>query len=110
MSIALSRGEKITADELRLTNNGEPIQKVRLDLAWEICADGDGSVVLLGNDGMMWAEDSLVFYNKRESDDGAIKHIGDNHDGVAECAEGDEGDEIILMDLRRVSVKTHTTD
>jgi len=62
----------------------------------------------LGNDGMMWADDSLVFYNKRESNDGAIKHIGDNHDGVAECAEGDEGDEIIILDLHRVSVKTNT--
>jgi len=113
MSIALIRGEKITADELRLINKGEPIQKVRLDISWDfkpdIEVDWDGSIVLLENDRMMWADDSLVFYNKLESDDGAIKHTGDWYDGLTNLyAEGDEGDEIILIDLRRVSTETHT--
>lgn len=111
MSIELRQGEKISAEELRFINKGEPLQKVRLNLSWEFKpdfpTDWDGSVVLLGNDGMMLADDPLIFYNKSITNDGAIKHTGDNHDGLMVCTDED-GDEIISIDLSSVSIKTHT--
>ena len=110
MPLDLHKGEKITAESLRKSNKGEALQKVRLGLSWTmkpgLDADLDASVVLLGNDGMMWAEDSIVFYHKLESNDGAIKHTGDVREGGSEDQEGDNDDENIIIDLSKVSVST----
>lgn len=110
MPLDLRKGEKITAESLRKSNRGEALEKVRLNLYWTtrqgLQADLDLSVVLLGNDGKMWAEDSIVFYHKLESNDGAIKHTGDVREGKDEDQEGDE--ENIDIDLHKVSITTQS--
>lgn len=104
MALELKKGGK-----LNLKKEAQ-IKIVRLGLGWAfkpgLDADLDASVVLLGSDNKMWAEDSIVYYNKLKSSDGAITHQGDIR---GEDAGGDDGDdENIVIDLTKVSANTKT--
>lgn len=110
MPLELRKGEKITSDLLKKSNRGESLKVVRLGLSWSmkpgLDADLDASVVLLAHDGMMWAEDSIVFYSKLQSNDGAINHTGDVREGGSDDDDGD--DENIMIDLSKVSINTQS--
>ncbi len=95
MPISLVKGEKIS-----LSKENPGLKKLKIGLSWDmkpgITADLDASVILLGEDGKMIADDSIVFYNQTTSFDGAIVHSGDSRSGDAE---GD--DEVISVDLMK---------
>lgn len=60
--------------------------------------DVDLSAVMSGADDMMWAQNSIVYYNHPVSEDGALKHGGDSIDGTV--------GEQITINLPTVSAKT----
>jgi len=99
MPINLVKGEKIS-----LTKQNPGLQKLKIGLSWDmkpgLTADLDASIFILGGDGKMMREDSIVFYNQTTSFDGAIVHSGDNRSG-----DGDGDDEVISVDLQKTQVQ-----
>ncbi|MBN2695002.1 TerD family protein [bacterium] len=95
MPISLVKGERIN-----LTKENPGLQKLKIGLSWDmkpgLTADLDASILLLGDDGKMIREDSIVFYNQLTSFDGAVVHSGDNRTG-----DGDGDDEVISVDLKK---------
>jgi tellurium resistance protein TerD len=98
MPINLTKGERVN-----LSKENPTLQKIKLGLSWDIKegvnADLDASLIILnGEDNpKMLADDSLVYYNKTEAYNGAIKHSGDNKTG-----DGDGDDETIIIDLAKL--------
>lgn len=77
------------------------LQLIKVGLGWD-CEEGvsldlDASAVLLGKNGSVRTDSDFIFYNNLTSSCGAVRHLGDSTDGLAE---GD--DEIILVDLSKV--------
>lgn len=64
--------------------------------------DLDGSVVMLDDKGQ---DIDLVYYRKLRSSDGSVRHSGD--DLVGDTQDDDRDNEIIEVDLRRVSLNVH---
>ncbi len=99
MPISLVKGEKIS-----LTKQNPGLQKLKIGLSWDmkpgLTADLDASIFILGGDGKMMREDSIVFYNQTTSFDGAIVHSGDNRSG-----DGDGDDEVISVDLQKTQAQ-----
>jgi len=105
MALQLKKGGTL---QLKKESGQPAVTKIRLGLGWAfkpgLETDLDASVLFLGNNEKMWAEDSLVFYHKLMSDDGAVIHQGDVR---GEEAGGDDGDdEEITIDLTKVSPLT----
>lgn len=92
--------------EVNLHEVDPGLHRVRVALGWEApeSAEGfpvdlDSSAFLLGRDGFVRRNADFVFYNNLETDEGAIKHLGDNTTG-----EGDTGvdKEYIEIDLEAI--------
>ena len=102
MSLSLTKGQKVSYEALKSENGNKALGKVSFVLNWTTQnnqkGDVDLSAVMLGADGMMWAKNSLVYYNNLVSEDGALRHSGDVTDGVA--------GEKIQIDLPRVDART----
>ncbi len=113
MSITLVKGQKLS-----LEKGGAGLTKVFMGLGWDPVSapkkkgllgalfggggggddiDLDASVIML--DSAKTVIDS-VYFGKMKSDDGAIKHGGDNLTG-----QGDGDDEVIYVDLTKLSAK-----
>jgi len=101
MPISLVKGEKVS-----LSKDNPGLKKIRVGLSWAmkpgISADLDASVLLLNDRDKMLNDSAIVFYNKLESDDGAILHAGD----AREPGEGDEDDEVISINLEGVKANS----
>lgn len=111
MALVLTKLKKGETLNLTKPKNEPQITKVRLGLGWAFKPghekdDLDASAILLGSNNKMWAEDSLVFYLKLVSADNAIKHWGDIRGAAAGDDDGD--DEMIDIDLSKVSADTQT--
>jgi tellurium resistance protein TerD len=82
--------------------NGAIPTRIRVCLGWDTKGfqtyDLDSSCFMLGPDGKVVGDDWFVFYNQDTSPDGSVHHMGDNTTGA-----GDGDDEIIAVDLNRVS-------
>jgi tellurium resistance protein TerD len=101
--------QKIQAGQrINLTKEQAGLRRIRIGLSWEfksgLVADLDTSVVVLGENGRMLTEDSLLFYNSPKNAqgkphlfNGGLVHTGDERSGMTE---GD--DETILLDLDRI--------
>ncbi len=104
MSISLTKGQKVSYEALKLENGNKDLGKLSFVLNWTTRnnqkGDVDLSAVMLGADGMMWAKNSIVYYNNLVSEDGALKHSGDTTDGVA--------GEKIQIDLPHVDGRTRS--
>lgn len=100
MAVNLTKGGRIN-----LAKEAPMMTKVRIGLGWDTNKFDSGSeydldvsaFVLKQQDSgkpVMLSEDYLIFYNHKESPEGAVKHSGDNRTG---SGEGD--DETIIVDL-----------
>lgn len=99
MAISLSKG-----GNLSLSKTDPTLTKLLIGLGWDERAtsgqdfDLDASAFLLTSTGKVRGDHDFIFYNQLKSADGAIEHTGDNRTGL-----GDGDDEIIKVDLTRVS-------
>jgi tellurium resistance protein TerD len=101
--------QKIQAGQrINLTKEQAGLKRIRIGLSWEfksgLVADLDTSVVVVGDNGRMLTEDSLLYYNSPKNAqgkphlyNGGLVHTGDERSGMAE---GD--DETILIDLSKI--------
>lgn len=106
MSVNLSKGQKVSLSK----SDGGALSVVRMGLGWQAARrkgflarltareiDLDASAVLFAGQQPV----DVVFFNHLVSDDGSVRHTGDNLVGGA----GQGGDdESILVDLERVPV------
>ncbi|MCD8488384.1 MAG: TerD family protein [Desertifilum sp.] len=99
MAINLSKGERIS-----LTKEAPGMKKAGVGLGWDANKtdtgqeyDLDASVFMLGTNGKIPTEKFFVFYNNKQSPDGAVVHQGDNRTGAGE---GD--DETINLALDKI--------
>ncbi|MCC8043592.1 MAG: TerD family protein [Oscillospiraceae bacterium] len=97
MGVNLKKGQRVTLDK--------GLTKALIGLGWDVNAydggadfDLDASAFLLGANGKVRRDEDFIFYGNLKSVDGAVNHTGDNRTGV-----GDGDDEVILIDLSKVS-------
>ncbi|KYQ99643.1 CABP1-related protein [Tieghemostelium lacteum] len=90
---------------ISLTKQDPYLRRLHIGLGWDInqynpnCPfDLDAVVFMLGPNGMVTSNSDFIFYNNKQSRDGAIFHHGDNLSGMGE---GD--DEVISVNLLQVS-------
>jgi stress response protein SCP2 len=107
--LVLTKGSKLVLTK----QGGGKLSNIRLGLSWTfregLDADLDASVVFLGRDGKMWADDSIVYFNILKSADGAVEHTGDvTAAGAKDAGEGEEDLENIKIDLLKVTANTAT--
>jgi tellurium resistance protein TerD len=99
MALTLQKG-----GNLSLSKADPTLAKMLVGLGWDPrTTDGtefdlDASAFLLGTGGKVRGEKDFIFYNQLKSADGSIEHTGDNRTGA-----GDGDDEVIRVDLSRVS-------
>ena len=101
--------QKVQAGQrINLTKEQVGLTKIRIGLSWDfkagLTADLDTSLVVLGDNGRMLTEESLLFYNSPKNAhgkphlfNGALIHTGDERSGLSE---GD--DETLLIDLNQI--------
>ncbi|MEK3746531.1 TerD family protein [Brevibacillus sp. FSL K6-0770] len=100
MAVSLQKGQKV---DLTKTNPG--LTQIKVGLGWDTNKyDGGGefdldvSVFLLNEQGKVEDDKHFVFFNNPQSPDGSVVHSGDNRTGA-----GDGDDEVIEIDLSKVS-------
>jgi tellurium resistance protein TerD len=101
--------QKVQAGQrINLTKEQAGLSKIRIGLSWDfksgLTADLDTSLVVIGENGRMLTEESLLFYNSPKNTqgkphlfNGALIHSGDERSGLTE---GD--DETLLIDLNHL--------
>jgi tellurium resistance protein TerD len=99
MSLSLKKGGNLSLSK------AEPgLTKILIGLGWTPRAtagtefDLDATCFVLAATGKVRSDADMIFYNQKESEDGTIRHMGDNRTGV-----GDGDDEVIAVDLARVA-------
>lgn len=100
MSVSLSKGGRVS-----LSKEAPSLKNLKIGLGWDAnqtdtgsACDLDASVFLLGKDGKVLSDNHFVFYGNLTSPCGAVVHQGDNLTG-----EGEGDDEVVLIDLEKVS-------
>ncbi|MDO4896436.1 MAG: TerD family protein [Moraxella sp.] len=99
MAISLNKG-----GNLSLSKTDPTLTKLLIGLGWDERAtsgqdfDLDASAFLLTATGKVRGDHDFIFYNQLKSTDGAVEHTGDNRTGL-----GDGDDEVIKVDLTRLS-------
>jgi tellurium resistance protein TerZ len=93
-----------TGDGVKVADPYDNVPDVfTLGLAWDLTngegVDLDASCIMLDKD---LQKVDLVYFGKKTSDDGAVRHSGDNQSG-----RGDGDDESIVVDLPKVDVNIH---
>ncbi|WP_338900196.1 TerD family protein [Streptomyces sp. TG1A-60] len=106
MSVNMTKGQQISLNKA----DGTALASVRMGLGWQAAPrkgflaklTGGGADIDLDASAVLFAADQptdVVFFQHLVSDDGSVRHTGDNLTGGA-GAGGD--DEVILVDLARV--------
>lgn len=106
MAIQLQKGQKIDLTK------GRNLKRVNVCLGWDVKQfdggadfDLDASAFLLNANGKAVRDEDFVFYNNLTDPTGAVTHSGDNLTG------GGEGDdEVLSVDLEKVSSSTERVD
>jgi tellurium resistance protein TerD len=89
---------------LSLTKTDPGLTKAIVGLGWDPrtttgdAFDLDASALLVGASGKVRSDADFIFYNQKQSPDGAVTHLGDNRTG-----EGEGDDEQIQVDLTKVA-------
>lgn len=93
---SLSKGQEVS-----LSDRDPGLRKVIIGVGWDAPekldgqpVDLDASAFLLNRENRVRRDTDFVFYNNLETENGALKHLGDNTTG-----EGDGDDEMIHIDL-----------
>lgn len=107
MAISLQKGGTVNLNKVNegislQKGNSNTLQTLHVGLGWDVHsrvqADLDAFVVQVGPNGQVM---DTVYFGKKNSTDGAIKHSGDNLTGAGE---GD--DEVIFIDLNKLNPST----
>ena len=100
MTISLKKGQRVSLDKV-----APGLVSAFIGLGWDVNVsdtgndfDLDASVFLLNSEEKLLSESYFVFYNNLKDPEESVKHLGDNLTG-----EGDGDDEVIIVDLRKVS-------
>lgn len=97
--VILKKGGKTSLSKI---NGNNALKLIDVCLGWDVGGyttyDLDSSCFMLGDNGKVIGDDWFVFYNQDVSPDNSIRHNGDNKTGA-----GDGDDEIITVDLSRLS-------
>jgi tellurium resistance protein TerZ len=106
--INLKKGNSIS-----LEKDGRKLEKIYVGLNWgkvskywgllQTSVDLDGSVSTFNSEKQLI---DTVYFNKRISDDKAIKHSGDDRHGDSYC--DDKDNEVISIDLGKISPKVES--
>ncbi len=95
MSISLVKG-----GNLSLTKAAPNLGAITVGLGWDartttgVKFDLDASALGVGEDGKVLSDQYFIFFNQKQSPEGAIEHKGDNRDGA-----GAGDDEVIAVDI-----------
>lgn len=96
MAVQLAKGQRINLDK--------GIQSALIGLGWDTNNyegsadfDLDACVFLLGANGRVRKDGDFIFYGNLASEDGSVRHTGDNRTG-----EGDGDDEVILINFPKI--------
>lgn len=101
MAISLSKGGNVS-----LSKQAPGVTKFSAGLGWDARTttgtdfDLDAFALLVGADGKVINDTSMIFFNNKESADGSVVHQGDNLTG-----EGEGDDEVIDLDLSKVAAE-----
>ena len=101
MAISLNKGGRLS-----LSKESPGLSRILVGLGWDARAtdgadfDLDASAFLLNASGKARSEADFIFYNQLRSKCGAVEHTGDNLTGA-----GDGDDEVIKVDLNKVSAE-----
>lgn len=100
MAVSLAKGGRVS-----LSKEAPGLKNIIVGLGWDANAtdtgaqfDLDASVFLVGANEKVLSDAHFVFYNNATSPCGAVVHQGDNRTG-----EGEGDDEVIKIDLDKVS-------
>ena len=100
MGISLSKGGRID-----LAKEAPGLKNIGIGLGWDTNAtdtgadfDLDASIFMINGNGKLPKDEFFVFYNNKNSPDGAADHKGDNRTG-----EGEGDDESIFVNLDKIS-------
>lgn len=102
MAVSLRKGQNVSLDKV-----ASGVKKLHVGLGWDINKydggadfDLDAMCLLIGSDGKLAGQDerNFVFYNNLTDPTKAVTHTGDNRTG-----EGEGDDEVIKVDLDKVS-------
>jgi tellurium resistance protein TerD len=104
MAVSLSKGGKVSLAKVASDAGIDSLTKIRVGLGWDVNRydggadfDLDASAFICGADNKVRNEKDFIFYNNKESVDGATVHTGDNRTG-----EGEGDDETLVIDLTKV--------
>ncbi|MEO5332855.1 MAG: TerD family protein [Magnetococcus sp. YQC-5] len=98
MTLSLQKGGNVS-----LQKEAPGMVKILVGLGWDArTTDGadfdlDASAFLLQGSGKVRSDSDFIFYNQKQSENGAVQHTGDNLTG-----QGDGDDETILVDINLV--------
>ncbi|WP_340537111.1 TerD family protein [Nocardioides sp. GXZ039] len=87
-----------------LTKEVAGLERITVGIGWDVAEgsgpayDLDASAIMVGASGKVLTDQHFVFFNNLVSPDGTVRHTGDNLTG-----EGDGDDEVIEIDLARMS-------
>lgn len=101
MAVNLTKGANVS-----LSREAPSLKKIHIGLGWDARAtdgeefDLDASAFLLGENQKVSCDDDFIFYNQKHSTCGSVEHMGDNKTGS-----GDGDDEVITIELQKVSSK-----
>lgn len=104
MAIDLRKGVGIDLKKTSDEAGAGALNKLRVELSWDkrvtsgAAFDADASCFMLDANGKCVKASNFVFYNNTISEDGSVVHSGDNRTG-----EGEGADEIIRVELAKVS-------
>ncbi len=99
MSVSLTKGGNVS-----LTKSEPGLEKIIVGLGWDARTtsgadfDLDASVFMLTDAGKVRSDKDFIFFNNLKSEDGSVEHMGDSRTG-----EGEGDDEVIRVDLTKVS-------
>tara|TARA_B100001750_G_C15510888_1_gene603578 strand:+ start:429 stop:1010 length:582 start_codon:yes stop_codon:yes gene_type:complete len=92
--------QKNELDYINLSEKDMTVKVLRVAAGWDLKEfdgeniDVDLSCFILGSDGKTREDGDFVFYNNLKSPDLAVRHLGDNRDGM-----GETDDEAIIIDI-----------
>lgn len=98
MAISLQKGGKVS-----LTKEDAGLKNLLIGLGWNVrqtdgvAFDLDASAFCLGANGKVRKETDFVFFKNLQTEDGTVRHGGDNRTG-----DGEGDDETITVDLSRL--------
>lgn len=103
IGLNLAKGEKMD-----VTKGNPGLTQVSLGLGWDTSDtatdyDLDGFAILLDSSNKLTSDSNVVYFNQLKSSDGSVVHSGDNLTGA-----GDGDDEVINVDLSKVSADINT--